>query len=490
MLWKRSTIPIMSIFRFALLWCACSLLSVLHILAGEVSYFRSDGGIATSTGPLPDQLDAPGVVRWRVPIDSGHSTPVVSGTRIFVTTYRAAERQLATVALDAENGKVLWQRPAPTERIEDYHRGTGNPAASTPACDGEHLYVFFGSYGLICYDLEGQPLWQQRLGPFQDEYGASSSPVLIDGKLILCEDHDLNSFLIALDARTGRTLWKVPRPDAVRSYSTPAVWTQDGRKELLVAGALQLAAYAVDTGEKLWWVNGLARIAIPVPAAEGPMVFTASWTPGGDPGKRLALDNWSTALSKWDSNHDGKLSRAEIHDPEVLDRFFRMDLDQSGDLDQHEWERHAEVFRRAENAALGWKPVGHGDLTGSALVWKHQRGAPYVASPLAHRGIFWMVKDGGIVTKLDATTGQLLQEERLPGAMGGYYASPVLADGKVYFAGELGVVSVVAEERDWRVLSSRNFHEKIYASPVVENGRLFIRTDQALYRLGVSESGK
>jgi outer membrane protein assembly factor BamB len=174
------------------------------------------------------------------------------------------------------------------------------------------------------------------------------------------------------------------------------------------------------------------------------------------------------------------LAKAEINDAEVLDRFFRMDLDQSGDLDQKEWERHAEVFRRAQNTALALQPSGQGDLTAKATIWKHQRGAPYVSSPLVHNGIFWMVKDGGIVTKLDAATGRLLQEERLPG-MGSYYASPVAGDGKLYFAGELGAVSILSDETEWRVLSSHDFHEKIYATPVLDHGRIYLRTDKALY---------
>jgi outer membrane protein assembly factor BamB len=449
-------------------------------LASPPVYFRWDGGIAVGAGALPDRLEGAGVLRWRVPLDSGHSSPVLWGEKIYLTTYRASGAELATLALDAQSGAVLWKQAAPVQRIEAYHRATGNPAAATPACDGERLFVFFGSFGLICYDLDGRKQWEQPLGPFQDEFGASSSPVLVEGKVILNQDHDLNSFLVAFDARTGRTVWKRARPEAVRSYSTPTVWARQGRNELLVAGALELSAYDPGSGEKLWWVNGLARIVIPVPAVEGEMLYTASWTPGGDAGRRLALDPWPRALARWDRNRDGKLARSEIDDAEVLDRFFRMDLDQSGDLTQAEWERHAEVFRRAQNGALGLKPVGRGDLTASAVVWKHQRGAPYVPSPVVHKGLFWMVKDGGIVTQLDAATGGLLLEERLPG-MGAYYASPVVGDGKVYFAGELGTVSVVAEQTEWRVISSHNLGEKIYATPVLDKGRVFIRTDQALY---------
>lgn len=444
-------------------------------------YFRSDGGKpGPKVGPLPDHLDAPGALRWRLPIDSGHSTPVLCGGKIIVTTYRDAQKELATVALDQDSGQLLWKQVVPTSHIEPVHRTTGNPAASTPAFDGQRLYVFFGSYGLVCYDLEGKKLWHQPLGPFQDEFGSSSSPVLVDDKIILQEDHDLNSFLIAIDRSTGQTVWKTSRPDAVRSYSTPTVWTSNGRKQLLVAGALELAGYDPSNGEKLWWVNGLARIVIPIPVAAQDMIYMASWSPGGDAGSRIALESWKSALEKWDKNKDGKLAKAEVEDAQVLDRFFRMDLDQSGDLIQTEWDRHAEVFRRAQNVVLALKPSGRGDLTEKALLWKYPRGVPYVATPLLENGILWLVKDGGIVTKLDAASGRMMQEERVPG-IGSYYASPVTGDGKVYFASELGVASIVANQQEWRVISSHDFKEKIYATPVIDRDRLYIRTEKALY---------
>ena len=206
----------------------------------------------------------------------------------------------------------------------------------------------------------------------------------------------------------------------------------------------------------------------------------ASWAPGGDAGKRLALDPWPAALAKWDADHDSKLSKSEIDDKEVLDRFNRMDLNQDGRLNQPEWERHAEFFSRAQNAVLAIKPAGRGELDQSTVVWKHSRGIPYVSTPVLDHGALWMVKDGGIVTKLDATSGKLLQEERVPGS-GNYFASPVAGDGKVYFASETGTVSVVASEPEWRVISARIFHEKIYATPLLDGGRLYLRTEQALY---------
>jgi len=214
--------------------------------SGSFGYFRSDLGVATGAGKLPDSFDA--APRWRAPLDSGHSTPVIAGNRVFLTTYNAAAQELATVALDATSGRQIWKRVAPAAKIEAFHRQFGSGAPCSPATDGERVYAFFGSFGLICYDLDGKKLWEHQMGPFQDEYGAGSSPVLIDDKVVLNEDHDIDNFIVAINRFTGKVVWKTPRPDAVRSYSTPVVWEHGGRKELLVAGALELASYDPASG--------------------------------------------------------------------------------------------------------------------------------------------------------------------------------------------------------------------------------------------------
>jgi outer membrane protein assembly factor BamB len=466
-----------SLCRLLLFGVLC--LNTAAIRAEEIQYFRADSGLGRSSGQLPDDFNVPESQTWRVPLDGGHSTPIIEGGKIFVTTYRAGSKELATVALDQSSGKVLWRNPIVPERVEETHQ-LGSPATATMACDGKRVYAFFGSAGIFCYDLDGKKIWEQRMGPFRDEYGAGSSPILFDGKIILSQDHDIDSFLSAYDCATGRRVWKIGRPDAVRSYSTPCIWTNNSKPELLVAGALELTAYDPANGEKIWWINGLARIVIPTPVTSGGMIYMASWAPGGDPGKRIALPTWADAVKKWDSDHDGKLAKAEIDDRDVLERFFRMDLNQDGFLNQQEWERHAAVFKRAQNAVLAIKPTGRGELPDSTVLWKHGRGVPYVATPVLDHGSLWMVKDGGIVTKLEADTGKLLQEERVP-AVGNYFASPVAGDGKVYFSSEPGTVSVVAAEKDWRVISSRDFHEKIYATPALVGNRIYLRTEEALY---------
>jgi hypothetical protein len=207
----------------------------------------------------------------------------------------------------------------------------------------------------------------------------------------------------------------------------------------------------------------------------------ASWSPGGDGTGRTRLENWTEALRLGDRNGDGRLSRYEVGNPDALQRFFRMDTDRSGDLNRAEWERQAGVFRRAQNGTLAIKPSGTGgEQDDGAIIWEYARDAPHVATPLLDRGILWLVKDGGIVTKISADSGKVLQEKRLP-AIGNYYASPVSADGKVYFAGEQGVVIILADTPDWHIISTHDFGEKIYATPLFANGCLYIRTEKALY---------
>ncbi len=463
-------------------WLITSISAPVLTAEDNPIFFRWDHGIAgPEAGSLPDRLDSPDVLRWRTPLDSGHSSPVKCNGRIFLTTYNTATEELATVALAADTGRILWKRIAPAASIEEYSRDTGSAAQATPACNDQRIYVFFGSYGLICYDHQGTLLWEKRMGPFQDEYGSASSPILIDDKVIIQQDHDVDSFLMALDSKSGKVIWKSERPDATRSYSTPAVWVRNGRKELLIAGSRELAGYDPSDGKRLWWVHGLARIVIPTPVPSSDRVYMGSFTPGGDSMLTIRMEPWSEALRKRDKNSDGKLVKSEVTDKIMNDRFFPMDLDQNGELIQEEWERYAEIFRRSQNAVLAIKPsVEGGEQNENAVVWKDIRSAPYVATPLLDRGILWVVRDGGIVTKISAEEGMVLQRKRLTNP-GYYYSSPVSADGKVYIASRQGVVTVIANDPDWNVISTHDFAEGIYATPLVAEGCLFIRTEKALY---------
>jgi outer membrane protein assembly factor BamB len=445
--------------------------------AEDLRYFRHDHGVAADNAPLPDKFDDRSQLAWRVALAPGHSTPCVYGDALYLTAFE--DQKLVTLALDRATGAVRWKKSCPHERLEPFH-STGSPAAATPACDGKRVYSFFGSYGLLCYDTAGSLVWSRPLGPFQDEFGAASSPVLCDGKLLLAEDHDADSFLLCLDAATGKPIWRTPR-QGLRSYSTPVIWHTAGKsspKVVVVAGALALTAYDLDTGKPLWSIDGLARIVNTTPAIDGKRLYVASWSPGGDQGARIRMDNWNDAVKKWDADGDAKITRAETDNAEVLDRFFRIDTNQDEGLDEGEWNTYNRVFDRAQNAVLALDASD--PRTTPEVVWKYDRGIPYVPSPLLYRDVLFLVKEGGILTTLDPADGKLLKQGRLA-ASGSYYASPVAGDGKVYLLSERGVLTVLRAQPKWEILSTHDFAERSMATPIIDNGQIFIRTEAALY---------
>lgn len=443
-------------------------------------YFRSDAGLAVGNQPLPDNLESDANLVWKAEIAPGHSTPCVVGDSIFLTTYKQDAKQLTTVALDNTTGKVRWERVLETNYLEPVH-ATGSPASSSPASNGQEVYSFFGSYGLLCYDWNGNLKWEVPMGKFQDEFGAASSPILLDGKVILNQDHDINSFITAIDAKSGAVLWKTPREEATRSYSSPFVLERNGKKEILIAGALQLTAYEPNTGERLWWYNGISRIVDCTPVVQDGFIYVASWTPGGDADSRISMEPFEDALKNFDKNSDKKISRDELPAASpVMERFFRIDLDQDGGLDSTEWAKHASVFERAQNVAVALEPGTKGSLDSRYVRWTHSRGLPTVPSSVVYGEVLTMVKDSGIITVLDAKTGKQLQQMRAAG-QGNYYASLVAGDGKVYMISEQGVLTVLKAGRDAHVLSSFDFGQRVMASPVIRDGKIYIRTSDALY---------
>ncbi|MBM82809.1 MAG: pyrrolo-quinoline quinone [Planctomycetaceae bacterium] len=448
--------------------------------AAEPSFFRNDYGVSKGKQLLPKELASEANVVWKRALSAGNSSPCIYENVMYLTTHEGDE--LATVAVDFRTGDVLWERVCPAEKIESFHQ-VGSPASCTPACDGKSVYAFFGSFGLLCYDLEGELKWSKKMGPFQDEFGASSSPVIVDDKVILNQDHDIDSFLIALDKNTGDEIWRVKRPEFTRSYATPIVWKNGKQTQLIVAGALQLNAYDVDTGKRIWWFNGLARIVNPTPSISGNMLYMVSWTPGGDETERISMGPFADAAKTWDKNGDGKIAKSELPMGPVLQRFFRIDLDQDEKLNAKEWAKQARVFELAQNAMVAIKLGGEGDITDTHVAWRYRRSLPNCPSPLVYNGVVYMAKNSGILTSLDAKTGKVLKQGRLAGR-GNYYASPVAGDGKIYIASEGGVMTIVKAGREWETIGEHDFGERIMASPVVVGGRLVIRTDEAVYCFG------
>ncbi len=467
--------------------CACNAVAEETSLS-EVSYFRSDLGLADDDRfSLPVDLGNESVQLWRTELLPGHSSPCVSGDSIFLTTYDAQQQKLATVALDRTTGQVRWTALAPVQSIEQVHP-TGSPASPTPASNGRQIFVSFGSCGLLAYSLDGQLLWHRPLGPYQDEFGAASSPILVDDKVILNEDHDIGSFMIAVDQKTGQPIWKTERPQATRSYSTPIVLQRGDAKQIVIAGSRQLVAYDVNTGRQLWWYDGLSRLVDSTPVIHDGLIYLATWSPGGDADSRIAMEPFSEACKSFDANHNELLSREELPaGGAVLERFYRIDLNQDGSLDQDEWARHAMVFEQSQNVAVALEPGSSGKLSDQYVRWTYTRGLPTVPSSVVYADTMTMVKDSGIVTVLDISKGQMLKQFRSAGR-GNYYASLVAGDGKVYMASESGVVTILKAGPEAELLGSHDFSERIMATPVIRQGVIYLRTEKALYALAEPKS--
>jgi outer membrane protein assembly factor BamB len=439
--------------------------------------FRGPGGLGVAAPEAhPPVGFGPGTnMAWQVATPSGNSSPIVWGNRIFLTGF--AEGKLLLLALDRDSGRELWRREVVPAKVEEVHQSLGSPASATPVTDGERLYVHFGSVGMLAYDLDGHERWRRPMALTQTEYGASSSPVLAGDNVIQLLDQDGGSHLVALNRRTGEVAWRVERPEMRRGFGTPIVWTHDQVTDLVVPGTIWLEGLDPQNGTERWRVSGLARITCTSPVVGDGLLFTASWTTGGDHNsEHITMPKFDDFLAEHDTNKDGKFSYDELPPGPMKQRFKHMDGNRSGFIERAEWETMADIFARVENQAFAVKPDASGRLSDAGVLWRFKKGLPYVGSPIYYAGRFYMVKNGGMLTCLDPQTGKpVYQEERL-GAVGDYYASIVAADGHLYVTSQRGVVTVVRAGDTFEVLAHNELGEVTQASPVPLGDTLLVRT--------------
>lgn len=437
-------------------------------------------GRAVPDGPLPTQFGPEKHVVWKTELPPGHSSPVVVGQKIFLTAV-ADKEQLETICLDRATGKIQWRAIAPHQSLEKIH-GIGSFAQASPAADAERVVALFGSCGLYCYDHSGKELWRHSMGPFNDEFGAASSPVIEGDRVLVAQDHDLDSFVAAYDKHTGKQLWRTNRSDFLRGYATPVVWQVDGKKQVVVAGSLRVVGYDLDTGKELWTVRGLSRVVCMTPTiGEDNTLYAAGWSAGGDAGDRIRMEPFADYASQFDENKNGTLEKSEVDRSAALKtRFAQCDRDKDGHITHREYDTFLMLFDQSQNNVIAIKPGAQGDASDSHVLWRYEKFTPFCASPLYYAGRIFTVKDGGILTCLDAQTGQAKKSGRVTGTTN-YYASPVGGDGKVYLLSQRGTLSVVSAADPWQVLHSAEFGEECYATPALLNGRIYLRTSGHLY---------
>ncbi|MFN0101974.1 MAG: PQQ-binding-like beta-propeller repeat protein [Bryobacteraceae bacterium] len=452
----------------------------------EWSSFRgpNGSGVAETTG-LPAEFGPGKNVVWRTAVPPGSSSPVVAGDALFLTAYENA--QLITLKLNRKTGQIEWRRTLPQSRAENRHK-LNNPASPTPVTDGANVYVFFSDFGLISYGPDGNERWRAPLGPFANFHGMGASPILAGDKLVLVCDQDSESFVIAVDKNTGKLVWKTPRPSVVHGHATATLFrAPNGEEQVIVPGSYLLASYALKDGKELWTVRGLSWQIKATAVVDGDTVYATGWAPGADPGQAKPLPGFAEAAKQADANNDGKLSNTELPSPwKHGGSWSAIDLNNDGYLDSREWGFYR-GRREANNVTVAVRPANaHGDLTDTHVVWKHPRMVPEVPSPLLLNGILYTVKTGGIFTAMLAATGEMKKSARVPGAIDGYYASPIAADGKVFLFSEQGKAAVLKPGAEWELLQVNDFDEPIYATPAIDDKRMYVRTASAIYAIGAS----
>ena len=412
--------------------------------------FRGPGALGVADHPsLPDRWSTNENVAWKVKVPGrGWSSPIVWGERVFVTTAVSdgqvepakkglyfggerkeipqAEHRWLVLCFDLQSGRELWRQEA--------HRGTPpNPlhvkntyASATPVTDGERVYAYFGNVGLFCYDLEGRRLWSTNWPPVKTRYGwgSAASPVLHDGRIFVVNDNDEQSFGVALDAKSGRQLWRVQR-DEKSNWATPYVWRNEQRTELITPGTKRVRSYDLD-GKLLWELGGMSSIVIPTPLSKGGLLYVCSGYVG---------------------------------------------------------DKVRPVFAIKPGAAgdITLKP---GETNNEFIAWHQPTAGPYNPSPLFYGDYFYVLFDFGFLSCHDARTGrQVYEKQRIREDTTSFTASPWAANGRIFALSEDGDTFVFEAGPEYKLLHTNSLDEMCMATSAISGDRLLIRTLTKLYCL-------
>lgn len=448
-----------------------------HIASDDWPRFRGPNGtgVASTAFALPLEFSPTKNLAWKADVPFARSSPIVTRDRVFLT---ASEGDLLiTLAFDPRTGRQLWRREVRRPRLMPIYR-MNDPASPTPASDGTNVYVFFAELGLISYGRDGQERWRLPLGPFESFYGMAGSPIVEGDTLILVCDQKRDSFVIAVDAPTGKVRWKTPRANPVEGFTTPVVHRPNpGPPQVIVFGSGTLDAYSLDDGERIWWVGQVGSYPVASPAVGEGMIFVSAQ--GSDNPPFMPFD---AALGTYDRNGDGLLQQAEMKDnPQVGEHFGWMDRNSDGAADRAEYD----FIRASYMLGYGLTAVrpgeARGDVTGPGVAWRMKKEYPYMPSPLLYDDVLYTVRNGGILMSIEPATGRVLKMARLPGAPGAYASSPVAAGGRLFLTSSECKVSVVRASAQWEPLAMNSLDDECFATPAIAGGRLFIRTRTALY---------
>lgn len=437
-------------------------------------------GIAEDQKP-PVEIGPDKNVKWKIPVPSGLSSPIVVGDKLVITAFE--KDKLYTIAYNRADGSETWRAEAPATKIEAFYKAQGSPASSSCATDGERVVSYFGSCGLFCYDLAGKELWRIVMPPAETiaGFGTGNSPVIVDGLVILDREELKNPKIVAVDLASGKPKWEKKR-ESISSFATPAIWETRSGKQIATPGFKKMIGYNLANGDEIWHVDGMPSACCTTPVAAEGKLFFAGWSPGDPADKEFKFPSFESILKEGDTNKDGVLSKEESLKTQLKDMFDVQDANKDGKLTSDEWDVLVKFSSASRNSAFALMPGGTGDVTSSGMIWKQTKGLPYVSSGIVYRGQYILAKDGGVVTAYDTNSGDELYRKRAL-AGGGYYASPVAANGNVYFVSlDDGTVTVLKGGSNGEVVAKNPpLGERTAATPAIADDTLYVRTAGHLY---------
>ena len=445
---KRSGVFLISLAVLCMTLAIWTEASISVPAAGDWPYWRGPAADGMAVGDAPLKWTDTQNVKWKTEIPGrGHSSPVIWGDRVFLTTAvkigvadepakppqpdakpnplispgPQVEHQFDVLCLDRKTGKILWQRTA-TRAVphEGYHGTYGSFASNSPVTDGKYLYAFFGSRGMYCYDLEGNLIWKKDFGvqmKMRMSFGEGMGPVISGNRLFLVFDYEGDSFMVALDKTTGKEIWRVNREEK-SNWAAPLVVEYGGKKQVVVSAVNKVRSYDFESGKLIWECGGLGSNTIPHPVRQDDLVFVMS---GHRDPKLMAI----------------RLGR-------------------------------------------------EGDLTGTdAVVWSQTRGNSYTPSPVLHDNKLYVLTDNGMVSCYNARTGEpYYHQVRLPKSYS-FKSSPVGANGRLYLASENEDVLVLRMGEKLEVLATNTMPDQMFiATPAIYGGEIFLRSQNLLYCIG------
>jgi outer membrane protein assembly factor BamB len=388
-------------------------------------------------------------IRWKTAIPGlAHSSPVVWEDRIYVTSAISSRTGVTfkhglfgegdasddrsvhrwkVFCLDRKTGKMLWERTAYEGVPREKRHIKGTYANSTPATDGAHVVAFFGSQGLYCFDRGGRLLWKRDLGVLdvgaydapKYEWGTASSPVIYKNRVFVQCDTQKEDFLLALDLETGAPVWRAAR-DELPSWGTPTVYPGSARVELITNASNFIRGYDVETGRELWRLGGSSKITAPTPVFSGDLMVVGS----------------------------GRRPEAPL---------FVIRASASGDITLRE-----------------------GETANTHIAWSRQQRGPYMPTPLIYRDLLYVLANQGILDCYELRGGKELYRNRIPHQGGGFSASPIAADGRIYLSSEDGDIFVVRCGPKFDLIATNPMGERLMATPALAGGAMYVRGEKHL----------